>query len=393
MNTKNIIVNLSPEESEKACRDISTNLPEWFGIPEANERYARGVRERLSFGYVVNEICIGMISLEFPFENTANIYWMGVRRDWHNKGVGKALMRHAESICVERQIYSMSVETLSPKEKNNGYLNTFKFYTKEGFKPLFELNTYSPEYLMVYLNKILSPHVFEWIDLTHGISENIPTWSGDCGFKHTNIVKYEDCATDCKFLVQRIEMLAGIGTHIDAPAHCFPNGKTVNDLLLQALVSPCILINVSQESDEKYFVEIETIKNFERKYGVTWKNTFVIFYTGWDRFWSQPERYLNNYHFPSLSKEVAEYLVSQNIAGIGIDTLSPDLPESGYPVHQTVLGAGKYIVENIANAHLLPITGSYVFVMPLRLSEGTEAPIRLLGMFQKPYKLPKGEAS
>jgi kynurenine formamidase len=280
----------------------------------------------------------------------------------------------------------MSVETLSPKENDSGYLKTFKFYTKEGFKPLFELNTYGPEYLMVYLTKVLSPQIFEWIDLTHQISENVPTWSGDRGFKHTNILKYEDCTTDCKFLVQRVEMLAGIGTHIDAAAHCFPTGKTVHDLSLEALISPCVVIDVSQEVDENYCVEIETIKNFERKYGNAWKNSFVIFYPGWDQFWTQPEKYRNNYNFPSVSKEVAEYFVSENIAGIGIDTLSPDRPESGYPVHQIILGAGKYIIENIANASLLPITSSHVFVMPIQISKGTEAPIRLLGMIQKPYK-------
>lgn len=385
MNTEKLIVELAPNESEKACRDISANLPEWFGIPEANERYAKGVKERLAFGYMINETCIGMICLEFPFENAANIYWMGIRRDWHNKGIGKALLRHAEAICLERQVYSMSVETLSPKENDSGYLNTFKFYTKEGFKPLFELNTYGPEYLMVYLTKILSPQIFEWIDLTHEISENVPTWSGDCGFKHTNILKYEDCTTNCKFLVQRFEMLAGIGTHIDAPAHCFPKGKTVNDLSIDALISPCAVIDVSQEADENYCVGIEAIKNFERTYGKTWKNSFVIFYTGWDRFWTQPEKYRNNYNFPSVSREVAEYLISEHIAGIGVDTLSPDRPESGYPVHQTILGAGKYIVENIANASLLPIIGSHVFVVPIRISNGTEAPIRLLGMLHKPY--------
>lgn len=181
-------------------------------------------------------------------------------------------------------------------------------------------------------------------------------------------------------------MLAGIGTHIDAPAHCFPKGKTINDLSLETLISPCVVIDVSQEADENYCVEIGIIKNFERNYGKAWKNSFVIFYTGWSRFWTQPEKYRNNYNFPSVSREVAEYLVSENIAGIGIDTLSPDRPESGYPVHQIILGASKYIVENIASARLLPITGSHIFVMPIRISEGTEAPIRLLGMIQKPYE-------
>ena len=73
--------------------------------------------------------------------------------------------------------------------------------------------------------------------------------------------------------------------------------------------------------------------------------------------------------------------------GIGIDTLSPDRPESGYPVHQIILGNGRYIIENIANARLLPTTGSYIFAMPLKLAKGSESPIRLLGMLKKINKI------
>lgn len=376
----NRIIELSPCESEQACRDISVTLPEWFGIPEANEKYAKGVRERLTFGYIVDSICVGLLSLEFPFENTANIYWMGVKREWHNQGVGKTLLQHAETTCLEKQVYLLSVETLSPKERDSNYLKTYRFYSKKGFRPLFELNTYSPDYLMVYLNKIISPRIFEWVDLTHEVSEKVPTWDSDCGFKHTDIVKYEDCKTECKFLVQQFEMLAGVGTHIDAPAHCFPKGKTIEELELQSLISPCVVIDVSQEAHESYSVDMEAIRDFEKKHGKVWKNAFVIFHTGWERFWNEPMNYRNEYKFPSVSKEVAEYLVSENIVGMGIDTLSPDRPESGYPVHQVVLGAGKYIVENISNANLLPPTGSYAFVIPMKIAGATEAPIRLMGM-------------
>lgn len=229
-------------------------------------------------------------------------------------------------------------------------------------------------------NQLFSPQKFQWVDLTHELSQNIPTWDGNCGFKCTDVIKYEDCTTECKFLVQQVEMLAGVGTHIDAPSHCFPGANTIKDLLLQTLISPCIVIDVSQEAHAEYLIHIDTIKHFENKHGNLWKNAFVIFHTGWDSFWNQPEKYHNNYHFPSISKQVAEYLVSEGIVGLGIDTLSPDRPESGYPVHQAVLGAGKYIVENIANASSLPITGSYSFVMPIKIALGSEAPVRLLGM-------------
>lgn len=379
MNHHASITQLTPIASVEACRHIAASLPEWFGIPEANERYAQGVKERLCLGYIDNGQCLGMLCLEFPFPATANIYWMGVKKDAHGKGIGKALMQSAERLCLEKNIYSLTVETLSPKENDSNYLNTFRFYVGAGFKPLFELHTYGPDYFMVYLHKPLSPQIFTWIDLTHEISEEIPTWDKSCGFKHTDLLKYEDCSTECKFSVQRMDMLAGAGTHMDAPAHCFPTGKTIAEIPLASLIAPCVVINVSGEANEHYCVERQTIEQFENEYGTISKNTFVIVYTGWERFWGHPEKYHNNYRFPSISKQAAEYLAAKDIAGIGIDTLSPDRPESGFPVHQILLGAGKYIVENIANAAQMPIVGSHAFILPIKTMNGTEAPIRLLG--------------
>lgn len=377
---RNLIIQLSPSASEQACRDITATLPEWFGIPEANERYAKGVGERLSIGYRENGICIGLLTLEFPFPKTANIYWMGVKKEHHHRGIGQALLHHAESLCLEKDIHSLTVETLSPKEADINYLKTAEFYFKNHFKPLFELHTYGPEFAMIYLNKVLSPKIFKWIDLTHPITEKMPSWEKDCGFQHTTLLNYDECATECQFLVQKIQMPAGIGTHLDAPSHCFPNGQSIKEIPLNSLISPCIIIDVSDVADANYSVDMAAIEKFERDFGKINKSSFVIFYTGWDRFWSSPDKYHNNYQFPSITKHVAECLVSRDIAGIGIDTLSPDRPNSDFPVHNVLLGAGKYIVENIANAREMPSYGGYIFVMPIPIENGSEAPIRLLGM-------------
>ena len=110
----------------------------------------------------------------------------------------------------------------------------------------------------------------------------------------------------------------------------------------------------------------------------------MIFWTGWDRYWKQPEKYRNNLVFPSISVEAADFLLTErNITGLGIDTLSPDNPANGYPVHKLILGANKYIVENIANAGSLPPVGSYSLVLPMKIKDGTEAPVRMVGLILK----------
>lgn len=153
-NEVNIQV-VDPALAETICRDITADLPEYFGIPEANERYAKGVKECISFAAMHNEKYIGLISLEFPFPNNANIYWMAILRDHQGVGVGASIIKAAEDFARERGCISLTVETLSPKNSDENYLKTYTFYEKTGFKPLFELNTYGPEFLMIYMQKVL----------------------------------------------------------------------------------------------------------------------------------------------------------------------------------------------------------------------------------------------
>ncbi|MEI6790065.1 MAG: GNAT family N-acetyltransferase [Myxococcaceae bacterium] len=150
-----IIEKTDPTSAEQICRSITATLPEWFGIPEANERYAQGCLERDSFVARLDGKDVGLIVLEFPFPNNANIYWMGVNRGSHGKNIGTKLFQRSEKYCRSRGCESMTVETLSQKESDANYLKTFKFYEKAGLKPLFELNTYGPEFAMVYMGKFL----------------------------------------------------------------------------------------------------------------------------------------------------------------------------------------------------------------------------------------------
>lgn len=45
-----------------------------------------------------------------------------------------------------------------------------------------------------------------------------------------------------------------------------------------------------------------------------------------------------------------------------------------------MLGADKYIIENMANVHQLNAKGDYIIALPIKIQDGTEAPIRLIGM-------------
>ncbi|HAU1190657.1 TPA: cyclase family protein [Legionella pneumophila] len=221
---------------------------------------------------------------------------------------------------------------------------------------------------------------FQLVELTHSLDANSPAWEENCGFTSSIVLDYADCTSETPFRVQHFTMPAGMGTHMDAPSHCCPNGLSIDQIPLDQLVAPCVVIDVSQKAHELYSLTPQDIADFEKTHDLIPPDSFVIIKTGWSRFWDNPTQYRNNHKFPSVSAETATLLVSRDIMGLGIDTLSPDRPDDGYPVHRILLGSGRYIVENIAISEQLPSIGSFVMAFPLKVRQATEAPMRLIGL-------------
>lgn len=218
------------------------------------------------------------------------------------------------------------------------------------------------------------------IDLTHALTPEIPQWNMGCGFRSDIVLDYADCKIKTKFRLHKLILSAGIGTHMDAPAHCIPGANTIDAIPLNELFVPCRMIDVSSKADENYQISVDDVNQFEKIHGHIEAGSFIIFRTGWEKHWHHPEKYRNNLIFPSVSGDVAKYLLSKQIVGIGTDTLSPDRSDSDFPVHQLLLEAGKYIIENVANAGQLPPKGANIIALPIKIKEGTEAPIRLIAV-------------
>lgn len=223
---------------------------------------------------------------------------------------------------------------------------------------------------------------YKLIDLTHTLEASTPTWNGGCGFNHDLHINYSDCDGEVKFRVMKINMDAGIGTHMDVPSHCIQGGKCIHDCDVNDLCMPCVVIDVSDKCHALYNVTPEDINNFERKYGSMAKGSCVMIKTGWNKFWTDPEKYRNNHVFPSVSPEAANLLLELSVSALGIDTLSPDRPEDGFKVHQIFLDAGKILIENVANLDSMPPISGFIMALPIKIKDGTEAPVRLIGLIK-----------
>ncbi|MBM3199096.1 MAG: cyclase family protein [Chlamydiae bacterium] len=218
---------------------------------------------------------------------------------------------------------------------------------------------------------------FTLVDLTHTLSSEIPTWSGALGFQLKN--------------EEEISMYTSSGTHIDAPVmqESFGSGQGnfIDTLPLHSFLVPACVIDISEKVHANYQLSVEDVKEYESKYGKISKESLVVIYSGWSDRWLDAKAYRNvdhkgTLHFPTLSVEAVEYLLTKNIVGIGIDFLSPDPFDSDYPVHKLLFQKGKYIIENLTNLSVLPLAGAYILALPMKLST-REAPARVIGLVPK----------
>lgn len=221
---------------------------------------------------------------------------------------------------------------------------------------------------------------FKIVDLTHLITTSVPTWQGTASFSFTIIKDYHQ-----GFRTQQFSISSNTGTHIDAPGHVDKKLKMVNSIPLTSLVVPAYVIDVRAKITDDYRISVQDIEAFEKKHGTIEPNSLVMGNTGWSTRWEEHQQYSNRddkdtMHFPGFSVEAAQLLIKRNIAGIAIDTFSPDGGDETVPIHKMLLRANIYIIENIVNADLLPPVGAFVIALPLKILDAVEVPARVIGL-------------
>jgi len=159
------------------------------------------------------------------------------------------------------------------------------------------------------------------------------------------------------------------GTHVDPPIHFIDGAATVDQLPLDALVGPCVVVEHTGASH----VDGEWLGAH-----VPAKSTRVLVKTRNSRIWDDPNAKFTR-DFIAVNASGARWCVQNGIRLIGIDYLSiePQGPEKeGYPAHKTLLAAGIVIIEGLDLRNVS--AGSYELVCaPLKIAGGDGAPARV----------------
>lgn len=223
----------------------------------------------------------------------------------------------------------------------------------------------------------------KYIDLTHTLTESIPAWPGKTPFKRIVCANYE-----AGYKLEDMSLSQGIGTHIDAPMHFFPQGKGVDQIALSQLIAPLQVMDISNEIGDEadFLITAQHILNWEEAHGRIESASIFLINTGWARFW-MTEKYCpqddnGRCHFPGIDKAAAELLLARQIAGVGIDTMSIDQGcAEEFIAHLVLLPADIYIIENLVNLDLLPARGAIGYALPMKIADAPEAPLRMIAQF------------
>ena len=208
----------------------------------------------------------------------------------------------------------------------------------------------------------------KWIDVSVPLCEEHPSWPTDEPFRYreTETIAEGDEA-NCAVMSLSVHF----GTHLDAPYHFIPGGKTIDQIEPELLLGPSLVIGLPHVASviEPEHLANEVPEGTTRLLVKTRNSAFVrdtAFHTDYVAF----------------SEASARWLVDRGVRLVGLDYLSIAPYDRQQATHVTFLGAGGAVVETLDLSAVSP--GVYeLCCLPLRIRGSGGAPARvLLGMHE-----------
>ncbi len=182
------------------------------------------------------------------------------------------------------------------------------------------------------------------------------------------------------------------GTHLDAPIHFAEGRWTADEIPLDRLVGPAVVVDISEKAarDPDALLTRADLEAYERRSGRIADGAVVLVRTGWDRFWDDRARYLGSaapgdtahLHFPGVGEDAALWLTTaRRIRSIGIDTASIDHgPSRDFRAHRALTNANVPIFENLTGLAALPPRGAVFIGLPMKIRGGSGGPLRAVAV-------------
>ena len=241
-----------------------------------------------------------------------------------------------------------------------------------------------------------APPVFpagEIVDLSHAYDERAIYWPTAEGFRLTVDA---DGMTEGGYYYASNSFCTSEhgGTHLDAPIHFAEGRQTVDQIPLERMLGPAIVVDVTEASgtNPDYQVTVDDLLRTEAEQGRIGADTILLIRTGFSARWPDAASYLGtaergaeavaNLRFPGLHPDAARWIVNERpLRAIGIDTASIDYGQSTlFEAHRVLYEANIPAFENLTALDRLPARGAYVIALPMKIGGGSGAPLRAIAV-------------
>lgn len=211
------------------------------------------------------------------------------------------------------------------------------------------------------------------IDLTHTINASMPVYPGTEPPRLLPANSYEKNG----FKETLLEFYSHTGTHMDPPAHLFPDGRTLEAFPPEQFIGQALVIDCRdlQEGEE---ISAQRILSYGEP---AEKADFLLFNLGWDKYWGT-EKYFGDY--PCLSFEALDLIIERKYKGIGFDVIGLDpIADEELTRHKKLFSSCDMV--NIENLKDLELCGPGLFrfsCFPLKIEDCDGSPVRAVAWFE-----------
>lgn len=232
----------------------------------------------------------------------------------------------------------------------------------------------------------LKSDAYEWVDLTHELSPDTPHWYGFKPLEAELLFDFDylpDTPAEKAAPMRcfQYSFASQYGTHVDVPRHFIATGRPMEEIRVDEMVYPLVVIDKSKECAENndFMLTVKDLQEWEKENGTIPENAFVAFRSDWHK---RPS--LDNPdekgvpHYPGWDKAAIQWLVEErNIGAIGHEPADTDpgfvtTKEGAYPYpgEKYILEVDRIQIEVMRNLDQCPPTGAIIICAFPKLKDG-----------------------
>jgi arylformamidase len=217
-----------------------------------------------------------------------------------------------------------------------------------------------------YTRNALERHIAMQIhDLSLQISHGMPAFPGEptAGFIPFATIERDDCE------MWQLSLFTQIATHLDAPSHFMPGGRTVERVELERCIGLATIVRAVGEAEldaEVFRPYLDDLRRTRR----------CLLASGWDARFGEDGYFTE---FPSMTVEAAALLVEAGVVFLGLDTPSPHTSEFRL-LHEALFVNEMVVAECLVGVAAIAAPEVLLVALPLKLEGLDGSPIRAIAI-------------